>query len=148
MTRSEYTRIDKKRTLRRCIVDETYGPTKEVKPWQRIKRLVKTPDKAPNLYVQVPSSESIHRIDDSVASHTLDSLSHSVESRAEPRTTNDRREDNHISIPIEFTHNHPCREDGEDEDLRCLWIPSSDDEEDGEAAHADAVSVTTWPRRT
>ncbi|KAK2684743.1 hypothetical protein QWA68_016106 [Fusarium oxysporum] len=141
MTRSEYTRIDKKRTLRRRIVDETYGHTKEVKAWERIKKLAKAPDKSPNLYVQVPSSES------SVTSHTLDSLSH-AEGKAEPRTTNDRKEDNNISISIEFTHNHPCREDGEDEDLRCLWIPSSDDEEDGEAAHADAVSVTTWPRRT
>jgi hypothetical protein len=146
MTRSEYTRIDKKRTLRRRIVDETYGPTKEVKAWERIKKLVKAPDKSPNLYVQVPSSESIHRIGDSVTSHTLDSLSH-AEGKAEPRTTNDRKEDNDISISIEFTHNHPCREDGEDDDLRCLWIPSSDDEEDGEAAHVDAVSVTTWPRR-
>jgi hypothetical protein len=148
MTRSEYTRIDKKRTLRRRIVDETYGPTKEVKAWERIKRLVKTSDKAPNLYVQVPSSESIHRIGDTVTSHTFDSLSHAVESRVEPRTTDDSKEDNHTSISIEFTHNHPCREDGEDEDLRCLWIPSSDDEEDGEAAHADAMSVTTWPRQT
>jgi hypothetical protein len=143
MTRSEYTRIDRNRTLRRRIANETYGPTKEVKGWERIKRLVKAPDKPPNLYVQVPSSEYIHGIGDFGTSHILNSLSHAVESSVEPRTTNDREGEDHISISIEFTHNHPCREDGEDEDLRCLWIPSSDDEEDGEAAHADAVSVTT-----
>jgi hypothetical protein len=123
------------------MADETHDHTKEGNAWKRLKGLVWISDRPPNLYVQVPSCESIRPIGHPLGSHPLNGSSRLGEGEAESRTTTGRKENNHISI--QFTHNHPCREDGEDEDLRCLWIVSSDDEEDGKVTHTDAVSATS-----
>lgn len=64
-----------------------------------------------------------------------------MKNRVGLRITKNCRKGNLTSFP---TGDNKCREDGDDEDLRCLWIPLSEDEEDREAAHADAVSVATW----
>jgi hypothetical protein len=146
MAYDEYTRLGKKSTLRRPMVDETYDHAKEVNTWKRLKGRVRTSERPPHLYVQVPSCEPIRPTDHPLASHPLNGPSRLGENEVESRTTSGRKEENPISI--DFTHNCPCREDGEDEDLRCLWIMSSDDEEDDEVRHTDTVSVVNWPRPT
>lgn len=149
MAHGEYTRIDKKSSMRRRIVDEKYSHTKEGNTWKRLKGLVRTSESPPNHHLQVPRRESIRPTDHPLGSHPINGPSRLGENKVASRTTLVRKETNPISI--EFTHNCPCREDGEDEDLRCLWIMSSDDEEeeeedDNEVLHADVVSVVHWPR--
>lgn len=142
MARGEYVRLDEKRNLHRQVLERgrEYGPKREAKPWERLRRLAKTPYQTTNRYLQVPNSRSAQSIVHSVASHPVDAPSHVSEHKAEARAEDYGKEDHGKEdcgkeggggICIDFTHNHPCREDGEDEDLCCLWIPSSDDESDG-----------------
>ncbi|OBS15717.1 hypothetical protein FPOA_13500 [Fusarium poae] len=144
MARGEYVRLDEERNLHRQVLERgrEYGPKREAKPWERLRRLAKTPYKTTNRYLQVPNSTSAQPIVHSVASHPVDAPSHVSEHKAEAgaedygkedygkedRGREDRGKEAGGGISIEFTHNHPCREDGEDEDLCCLWIPSSDDD--------------------
>ncbi|KAL3584502.1 hypothetical protein FPOAC2_14282 [Fusarium poae] len=132
MARGEYMKLDEKRALQRSVLDRDreHGTGKEAKPWERLKRLAKTPYKRTNRYLQVPDSRPAQSVVHSAASHPLDTPSRVAEDRTRSTTEDHRKEDGRIFI--HFTHNHPCREDGEDEDLRCLWIDSSDDEADGQ----------------
>ncbi|CAG2004074.1 unnamed protein product [Fusarium graminearum] len=139
MARGDYVRLDEDRSLRRQVLDRDRecGPKKNAKPWERFRRRGKIQNETTNRHLQAPNSIPTQAIVHPLACHPLDVTWRVAENKGEARAEDHHKADHckeGDGISIEFTHNHPCREDGEDEDLRCLWIPSSDDEADEEAA--------------
>lgn len=143
MTRGEYTRLGGRVSLRRRLVDESIGSGKRAEAWKKLRNLVKRRAEPSFNYGLALTDEPIQLGSDCTTSRPMDAPCLSGEDKAEPGNTPDCI-DGHISI--EFSHNHACREFGEDEDFRCLWLSSSEDEDDSDQARGDAVSVASWPR--
>lgn len=140
MDRSKYTIIDNSQGL----TEKSQGSLRSITRWKRLKSFLpkSSPKSSPKsaTYVPVRNCKSIRPAGEHTADLGAKSGSDNeenvdkAEAHSEPSTS---------PVSILFTHNQPCREFGEDEDFRCLWLASSE-EDDG--MDEDEISVSSWTR--
>lgn len=139
MSRGEYTRLDPGAAVHHRFVGDSCGTGKDALSWKRLKGLVRRPNPSPlRSYILVSSCESVGLGSDHTLSQPADGCSTDSARVPGPADVTSHQDG---QIHITFTHNNPCREDGEDEDLCCHWFSSSEDEEDDESCLRDSSST-------
>ncbi|RBR26545.1 uncharacterized protein FIESC28_00662 [Fusarium coffeatum] len=129
MTPVKHIRLGPKQILRQRFDDEFHALYQDTSRWRKIKSIVKKPMAPPQPFDGIHDCESTRSVGDGEIT-TLASPSPpvSVNMADETVNTGSVADDTDGRLTIAFTHNQPCREDGEDEDFCCNWYPSSDDE--------------------
>jgi hypothetical protein len=139
-------RLGPKEILRQRFADEFHANHQERSGWKKIKSLVKKPRAPPQPYNGIHNSESTLSVGDGAITEPASPskpVDVSMADGMDEVNTGDVADqaDGHLSIV--FTHNQPCREDGEDEDFCCHWYPSSDDEQEDEETQEGHVAVSS-----
>ncbi|RTE67989.1 hypothetical protein BHE90_017634 [Fusarium euwallaceae] len=139
MDRSNYTMIDNSQGL----TEKSQGSLRSITRWKRLKSFLPKSFSKSATYFPVRNCKSIQPAGEHTADFGAESGSDNeenvdkAEAHSEPSTS---------PISILFTHNQPCREIGEDEDFRCLWLTSSEEDDEDDGMDEDEISVSSWTR--
>jgi hypothetical protein len=139
MDRSNFTMIDNSQGL----TEKSQGSLRSITRWKRLKSFLPKSSSKSATYFPVRNCKSIQPAGEHTADLGAESGPNSEENvdkseaHYEPSTS---------PISILFTHNQPCREFGEDEDFRCLWLASSEEDDEDDGMDEDEISVSSWTR--
>lgn len=139
MTRIRYTKI----SGRGGLTDRFDGSTKSIKKWTRLKALLPKSSILSTDYLPILSCELIQPAGDDNADDAEKPNSGSEEDNAQ---ATDLSGTSAGLVSIVFTHNQPCRELGEDEDLRCMWLSSSEEDDGDDSLDENKISASSYPQ--
>ncbi|KAH6959831.1 hypothetical protein BKA56DRAFT_623888 [Ilyonectria sp. MPI-CAGE-AT-0026] len=139
MARRKYTTIGDGERL----TDKSNGSMKSITKWKRLKSFLPKSSTQSAAYIPVRTCEFIQPAENHMADDMAEPVSDSKEDNNKAKNQSGTSAN---PISIVFTHNQPCREFGEDEDFRCLWLSSSEEEDVDDGMNEDEISVSSWPR--
>lgn len=123
--------------------DRLDGSTKSINKWTRLKALLPGSSAPSTGYSPILSCESIQPAGDDNANDTGKTDSSGEEDNVK---ATDRSGTSAGPVSIVFNHNQPCRELGEDEDFRCMWLSSSEEDDGDNSLGEDKTSASSCPR--
>lgn len=139
MTRFKYSKTGG----RGGLPDRLDGSTRSINKWTRLKAFLPMSSAPSTGYLPIPSYELIQPAGDDDVNDTRKPDASGEEDIVK---ATDLSGTSAGPVSIVFIHNQPCRELGEDEDFRCMWLSSSDEDDRDDGLDEDKTSASSYRR--